>query len=505
MTKDYKSTLWVVGDSTLSSFNDKYYMPRVGWGAALYLYFKEDLRIMNLAISGTSSKSFRSTDNYRTFIEGIDKGDFLIIGFGHNDEKRGDSTFTSAYGDKDTEGSFQNSLYEYYIKPANDKGASVVLATPIARRDKLLTYDNDFVHVTADGDYPAAIRSLGQELSILVCDLTKQTVDIALKVDRDNEPGNDTLMMHARTGSREICVDDTHTSMYGAAVNAYLVANDIRESGNDLSFYLKDEYDDPLDHFDYWVDRSINKEYKDPVYVRPEKGSMIWPKAYDNAKNAWYPTVFGDVSKNSLEGKDFLFSNEGGSLSISAGINGNNGKVAGKSDGIAMYFVRIPVSKSFKLSADIRLDSFNKAGGPSDFTAYGLMVRDDIYVDNITGELLGDYVCAGVLFNTLYPDGSNTFARKSGELDYEGGKLIKAPEVGEVRHMVIESTRDGYKAQIEGYDAVSTGYDYTLTAVDPEYVYVGIFAARAVSITADNICLKIDDNSCRDMDCMIKA
>ena len=146
MTKDYKSTLWVVGDSTLSSFNDKYYMPRVGWGAALYLYFKEDLRIMNLAISGTSSKSFRSTDNYRTFIEGIDKGDFLIIGFGHNDEKRGDSTFTSAYGDKDTEGSFQNSLYEYYIKPANDKGASVVLATPIARRDKLLTYDNDFVH-----------------------------------------------------------------------------------------------------------------------------------------------------------------------------------------------------------------------------------------------------------------------------------------------------------------------------------------------------------------------
>ena len=141
-------------------------MPRVGWGAALYLYFKDELRIMNLAISGTSSKSFRNTDNYRTFIEGIQKGDFLIIGFGHNDEKRGDSTFTSAKGDKDTDGSFQNSLYNYYIKPAKEKGAFSILATPIARRDKDVEYGGDFVHVTSDGDYPEAIRSLARDLSM---------------------------------------------------------------------------------------------------------------------------------------------------------------------------------------------------------------------------------------------------------------------------------------------------------------------------------------------------
>ena len=501
MEKNYRSTLWVVGDSTVSSFNDKYYMPRVGWGAALYLYFKDDLRIINLAISGTSSKSFRKTDNYKEFVDGISEGDFLIIGFGHNDEKRGDTTFTSATGDKDTDGSFTNSLYQYYIKPANDKCASVILATPIARRDKSLLYKNDFVHITSDGDYPNAIRALGNALSIPVCDLTRQTVEIALQVDQDNDPNNDTLMMHARTGSREICVDDTHTSLYGAAVNAYLVAQDIRNSDSPLASFLKDEFENPIEHAGYWVEKSINKDYKDPVYIRPDKGSNIWSKAIDNSGNTWYPTVFGDINGQGIKNGDFTFDSKEGHLYISAGNHGNDGKISSKSDGIAMYFIRIPVADNFNLSADIKLESFNEAGGPSDFTAYGLMVRDDIYIDTATGELLGDYICAGVTFNSLYPCGSNTFARKSGELFYGGGSLETEPKVGDVRHMIIESTRDGYKAHIEGYDAVSAGYDYTLTAVDPEYVYVGIFASRAVAISTDNICLEINGKSCLNYDC----
>lgn len=476
-------------------------MPRVGWGAALYLYFKDDLRIMNLAISGTSSKSFRNTDNYRKFMDGIKKGDYLIIGFGHNDEKRGDATFTFANGDKETEGSFANSLYYYYIKPAIDKGASAILATPIARRDANVLYRSDYVHVTADGDYPKAIRDLGDELSILVCDLTKHSVDIALQVDKDNDPSNDTLMMHARTGSREICVDDTHTSLFGAVLNAFFVAQDIRNSSSTLSRYLKDEYDNPLDNVEYWVKKSINTEYKDPIYVCPDTGSIYHPKAYDKNGNVFYATAFGDLCGHGPKSDDFNFRCEDGTFYISAGVNGNNGKIASKSDGIAMYYVRIPVSESFKLSADIKVEGVNGSKELSDFSAYGLMVRDDIYIDNIMGELLGDFIAAGVTFNPIYPDGCNTFARKSGELDYEGGSLIGKPSIGDKRHMIIESTLDGYKATIEGYESVSTGYDYALTAVDPAFVYVGIFAARSVAISANNICLEIGGRISCNYDC----
>ena len=57
----------------------------------------------------------------------------------------------------------------------------------------------------------------------------------------DDEKENDTLFMHARTGKREISCDDTHTNLFGAVVNAYLIAEDIKKAGIPLSLFLKKE------------------------------------------------------------------------------------------------------------------------------------------------------------------------------------------------------------------------------------------------------------------------
>ena len=51
-------TLWVVGDSTLSSFDDKYYYPRYGYGTRLSCYLNDKVNVENLALSGRSSLSF---------------------------------------------------------------------------------------------------------------------------------------------------------------------------------------------------------------------------------------------------------------------------------------------------------------------------------------------------------------------------------------------------------------------------------------------------------------
>mgnify|MGYP003523179039 FL=1 len=48
------STLWVVGDSTLSSFDDKYYYPRYGYGTKLGCYLNSKVQVNNLALSGRS-------------------------------------------------------------------------------------------------------------------------------------------------------------------------------------------------------------------------------------------------------------------------------------------------------------------------------------------------------------------------------------------------------------------------------------------------------------------
>lgn len=486
-----KPTLFVVGDSTVSAFSDNYYMPRVGFGEGLKYFFDENIRIENLAVSGTSSKSFRSHKNYQVFLNGISAGDHLIIGFGHNDEKRGAVTFTDPKGDFRQEGSFAQSLFEGYIKPASDKGLGIVLVTPIVRRDESLSYAGEKVHVTSDGDYAEAIRRLSSDLErelslfVFVCDLTRETRVLSLKV------GNDTLLMHARTGKREISCDDTHTNLFGAVVNAYLIAEDIKKAGILLSLYLKKEYDDPLSKTSYWVERSVNRYYKEPVYECPRELSDFWPPFLDQNQNRWYASVFGDINDGDCKNaKSFSFSGEGGRMQIGSGLDRINGKITEKSDGLAMYFLRLPVDQSFCLKAVIRLDSYNTAKGPADSAAFGAMVRDDIYINKASGELLGDFVAAGILFDHAHQKGANTFARRSGRLVFEGGELNEAPREGDELSVCIESTTDGYRATIEGYSPVSTGYDFKLTAIDPDYVYIGFFAARSVSITVSDIILK---------------
>ena len=75
-----------------------------------------------------AQKSFTSEDNYKTLLEGMTGGDYLLVGFGHNDEKAEDGRQTDPNGDYTAEGSFANSLYENYVKPAQEKGVTVIYA-----------------------------------------------------------------------------------------------------------------------------------------------------------------------------------------------------------------------------------------------------------------------------------------------------------------------------------------------------------------------------------------
>ena len=77
--------LWVVGDSTLSSFEDKYYLPRYGYGTKLQEYLDDEIIVKNIALSGRSSKSYTTEPEYQTLLSGMKKDDYLIIGFGHNE------------------------------------------------------------------------------------------------------------------------------------------------------------------------------------------------------------------------------------------------------------------------------------------------------------------------------------------------------------------------------------------------------------------------------------
>ncbi len=118
----------------------------------LHHYFK-NLEIINLALSGRSSKSFIKEKNYQRLIEEIGCGDFLLIGFGHNDEKEEDQLrFTDARLPKSNPSSFSYYLEQYYLKPAREVGAIPILCTPICRLDSQEEYTKETVHNTFYGN-----------------------------------------------------------------------------------------------------------------------------------------------------------------------------------------------------------------------------------------------------------------------------------------------------------------------------------------------------------------
>lgn len=469
------SVLWVIGDSTLSAFDDNYYYPRYGYGTMLECYLDQSIEVKNIALSGRSSKSYTMEPEYHTLLEGMKKGDFLIIGFGHNDEKTEEGRYTNANGDFKTEGSFAHSLYENYIRPAGQAGCVPILCTPIVRRTESREWADENLHKTEDvegfpgGDYRQAIIDLGKEMHIAVVDMTEYT----RRLYDDMTPRN-TLYLHAWTSNREIGVDNTHTNMWGARVNAWTVLKKIKEMGiKGLSEYIINTDDNLLNDREKYL--FANSSYVPVTFSDDLRQSSLF-EDYKEYKG----TVFGDVSDDISKENFTLETDQDGNMHIA--VRNNKGKIAMSSDGIAMYYKKVPANEKFTLTATVKVNDFFL----NDQVAFGLMVRDDCYIDEYITDVLGDYVAAAPLHLTMTGDAVSTFARKNGKLVY-GGKVHSVIKPGGVYRVRLSATGDGYMAQFGDGPEVTGGFDFKLTAIDPKHVYVGMFVTRNADVTFSDI------------------
>ena len=485
-TSDSSNTVWIVGDSTVSSFTDAYYYPRYGWGTQIGEYLDGTYDIQNLALSGRSSVSFTKEDNYTTLVNGMKSGDYLLVGFGHNDEKAGDGLFSSGSGDYKTPGTFGYSLYKNYIKPANEKGVTVILCTPIVRRTTEDSFSDSQLHKTENGDYAQAIRDLSTNLkndlgiNVPVVDMTAKT-----KALYEELGASETLYLHAWTADKETSVDNTHTNIYGAKYNAWMITQEIKSQNiagiaehiKTTSAPVKTEV------------LKSNPDYVPVTYtpVADDEKSSVWENA-----GIWRGTVFGksitpDTGKFTLNG-----ASDGTSVNMAVK---NKGKISSSEDDIAMYFYKVPSGSSFTLSATVKVNSINAAGANNpNQISFGLMARDDIYLDkNMATAVSSDYVAAAPY--GINADKSSTtccFAKKSNKI-INGSPFTSGEEVkeGGTYDLKIESTGDGYACSI-GDQRIVGGFDFQLTQVDPDNVYVGMFAARDVDVSFSDIKLVVD-------------
>ena len=508
-----EATVWVVGDSTVSPFNDKYYLPREGYGEEISNYFMAT--VYNLARSGASSKDFTTMDNYTALIEGnatvpalgdADTENFLVIGFGHNDEKTEEARFTDPNGDYKTEGSFANSLYVNYIKPAIDRGVTPVVCTPIARLTKENTresYNGASGHITSDvvigdktfpgGNYAQAILDMVAQLQaegvkIEVIDLTKATIEENVAL------GDNAQWLHSFTGAKydedgvtkiPTGLDQTHTNSYGAKMSAWMISDLSKATAPEFNKYSLGKEKPTYEEF---FEAAINPGYVVPNYKTPteeQMNSVAWPQYTDGDGNLWRGSVFGDVggaNKITTDNFNAVVAEDNSNITVS--VANNCGKIAGSSDGLMFYYTQLPVGTPFTLTAKAKINSFFA----NNQVSFGLMARDDLYIDEYVATTMGDYVAAafrnqGAIVN---------YGRKSGALVGDAPTNEISMEPGTEVDLKIAGTSDGFTLSY-GNETASAGFDYPLTGVDSDYMYVGFYVVRNANITFSDIHLVIQD------------
>ena len=487
------TNLYLVGDSTMCAFEDTtYFYPRYGYGTQLSDYLNDKVTVKNLALSGRSSKSFVLEDNYQTLKTNLSEGDYLLIGFGHNDEKNDDaSRFTDASKPLSDNTSFKYSLYENYIKLANLKGAIPILATPIVRANKNNDYTGSHAHITSNGDYRKAIVELGQEKEVPVIDLTTLTKNYYTEIGY-----NEAIYMHAMTSGISDTepninsVDTTHLNVYGAKMVAYMFANELLNIDNcPLTYYVNQNGLIRPEKQNVLVK---NENYKYTGYASPDLSNYAAVDQFKTLTKGWYGTAFGDTGGDPNSQANGYIAKETSKGVFKVGqyldTGSNKGKFSSSSDGLAFLFKQIEANKNFTLTAKAKV----LTAANTKQAGFGLMLRDDVYLPIKDASVKGNYIANGFLCDSSSM--TAIFSRDSdSKITKSNNTISSLYSANDEATFTIERLGQKVSVTIEykGKTYSEEYLDFPLTNKDSKYMYIGMFANRGTTVEFSNVTFTI--------------
>jgi pectinesterase len=213
-----KPVIFVVGDSTSSAYQQSE-RPRAGWGQALPLLLGPQATVFDYAWSGASSKSFADAGLLDRVLALMQPGDYLLISFGHNDEKVADPN----------RGTLPDTTFkEYlgrYIEGARARGGKPVLVTSVERR----RFDSSGNAQDSHGAYPQAVRELAAASGTPLVDLTVSSKELWQQLGPE---GTKQHFLHLAPGEHPQypagSEDNTHFQAAGALAVARLVARELQ-------------------------------------------------------------------------------------------------------------------------------------------------------------------------------------------------------------------------------------------------------------------------------------
>jgi lysophospholipase L1-like esterase len=220
--------VFMIGDSTMADKDPKT-VPETGWGQVLQSFFKDTVKISNHAKNGRSSKSFIDEGLWQAVSNSLQSGDYVIIQFGHNDQKSDEARHTDP-------STTYRSILQKYINETRAKGAFPILCTSIVRRK----FDEQGNLSDTHGDYPGAVRQVAQELKVPLLDLQLRTKTLVSDLGPEKSKSIYLYTSPGEYPNRPDGVkDDTHLNIEGATAVARMAVEEIRSLKLPLAEYLK--------------------------------------------------------------------------------------------------------------------------------------------------------------------------------------------------------------------------------------------------------------------------
>ena len=204
----HKPTIHLAGDSISCDYPESV-APQTGWGQCIAAALgDENLKVVNCAVGGESTKSFIDSGKWQKLIDGVQRGDIVLIQFGHNDEKDSERLHTDPFT------TYQENLGRF-IDETRAKGATPVLLTSVSRR----YFNIDGTPQRTHGDYPKAMRELATATGTTLIDIEEQTYQWLL--DLGPEGSTPYFVLDKRKPDN---MDNTHLTKEGAKVIAGMIA-----------------------------------------------------------------------------------------------------------------------------------------------------------------------------------------------------------------------------------------------------------------------------------------
>ena len=215
MNSKAKINVILVGDSTVADYKPELVIR--GWGQVIPGFFNNDVKVINQAISGRSTKTFIQAGDWDKTLKLVKQGDCVLIQFGHNDSHAKDKPEST---DADTN---YSEFLRKYVDDVRAAQATPILITPMHRGK----FEKGRISAELQ-PYADAMKKIAREKDVVCIDLYISSGSLMQELGPD---GIAPLFCAPE--------DRTHFSEKGAVAIAELIVKDLSAAKTPLSSYLR--------------------------------------------------------------------------------------------------------------------------------------------------------------------------------------------------------------------------------------------------------------------------